>query len=75
MLTRLSADAVVDKDRSIDFYEASIAVDSALLPAQMAGSLQPGIPLDVIVVTRARRLAGCLFEPVRDMMRGAMSEG
>ena len=75
MLRRLSADAAVDKGRNLNFYEASIAVDSALLPAQMAERLQPGMPLDVIVVTRAGHLAGCLFEPVRDMMRGAMSEG
>lgn len=74
VLTRLSADAVVDKDRNISFYEASIAVDHALLPARVAGSLQPGMPVDVIVVTRARSLADYLFEPVRDMMRGAMTE-
>jgi hypothetical protein len=42
---------------------------------QVAGKLQPGIPVDVIVVTRARSLADYLFEPVRDIMRGAMSEG
>lgn len=75
VLTRLSADAVVDKDRNTSFYEASIAVDGAFLPVQVAGRLQPGMPVEVIVVTRARSLASYLFEPVRDMMRGAMSEG
>lgn len=75
VLTRLSADAVIDKERNISFYEASIAVDRALLPARVAGSLQPGMPVDVIVVTRARSLADYLLEPVRGMLRGAMSEG
>lgn len=73
-LARLSADAIADKNSGASYYEAIIEVDPAGLPARVASSMQPGVPVEAIVITAPRTLADYLLEPVRDLMRGAMSE-
>lgn len=73
-LARLSADAVTDRNAGISFYAATIEVDAARLPDRVAQSLQPGLPVEAVVITAPRSLGDYLFEPFRDMLRGAMSE-
>lgn len=71
-VTRLSADAIVDRD--VSFYKASIDVDGNALPSRIAKGLQPGMPVEVMVVTQKRSLLDYLWEPVREMARGSMRE-
>lgn len=74
VVARLSADALIDAERNVSFYRASIDVDIASLPPRIAAGLQPGMPVEAVVVTHERSLADYLWEPVRGLMRGAMSE-
>jgi HlyD family secretion protein len=72
MVARLSVDAITENN--VSFYKAGVDVDGASLPARIAKSLQPGMPADIVVVTRHRSLMDYLLEPVREMMRGSMRE-
>ncbi|WP_237153025.1 HlyD family type I secretion periplasmic adaptor subunit [Oryzibacter oryziterrae] len=73
-IARISADAVTDDVARTTYYSAEIDVSLTDLPPRLAGRLQPGMPAEVIVITRARSLVDYLLDPWRQMMQVAMTE-
>ena len=73
-VSRISADAVTDEKRGVSFYSATIRVDTHTLPHTVARALQPGLPVDAIIITEPRTLGDYLLEPIRAALKGAMTE-
>lgn len=73
-LVRVSADALTDERTGQSYYSARVAVDGAQLRALKDVHLQPGMPVETLIVTGERTLLTYLIQPIEDSFRRAFHE-
>lgn len=73
-LVRVSADALTDERTGQPYYSARVAVDGAQLRALKDVHLQPGMPVETLIVTGERTLLTYLIQPIEDSFRRAFRE-
>jgi HlyD family secretion protein len=70
----ISADALVDEVTRQPYYAARVRIDQASIPAELAGTLVPGMPADVLISTGERTVLRYLLGPLSDAMARSMRE-
>jgi HlyD family secretion protein len=74
-LERISADAVSDdKGGGQPYYSAKVVIDPASIAPEVAQSLVPGMPADVLIVTGERTMLQYLVGPMLDKLALGMRE-
>lgn len=71
---RVSADVLADDRNGQHYYLARVAVDATELAALDHVHLQPGLPVDTLIVTGERTVLGYLLQPLEDSFRKAFRE-
>lgn len=74
MLTRVSADAVVEERTGTTYFTATVEVDAAQFRHLPYVKLYPGMPVDVSIVTGERTMLEYLFQPFADSFAHAFQE-
>ena len=72
----VSADSLVDDESPTKqhYYSAKVIIDQKTIPAEIAGSLVPGMPADVVIITGERTLLQYLLGPVIQRLTVGMRE-
>ena len=72
----VSADSLVDDESPTKqhYYKAKVIIDQKTIPAEIAGSLVPGMPADVVIITGERTLLQYLLGPVIQRLTVGMRE-
>ena len=62
----VSADSLIDDESQTKqhYYSAKVTIDQKTIPAEIAGTLVPGMPADVVIITGERTLLQYLLGPV-----------
>jgi HlyD family secretion protein len=74
VVTRLSPDAVRDKDTGQFYYTARISPDSDELARLTDQKLVPGMPVEAFIETSSRSALSYLTKPLTDQFRRALRE-
>ena len=70
----VSADALVDKETGISYYEAHVSIPPDQLAQIGDVALQPGMPAEVLIVTGERTFFRYAIAPLTDSFFRAMHE-
>jgi HlyD family secretion protein len=70
----VSADTLIDENTRQPFYAARVRIDFHDLPQNIATTLVPGMPADVLIATGERTSLQYLLAPVRDALSKSMRE-
>jgi HlyD family secretion protein len=73
-VVKLSADALTDPERRINYYAADIRIDASELAKLQEIELYPGMPAEVMIVTGERTFLQYLLQPVTDSFHRAFRE-
>jgi HlyD family secretion protein len=73
-LVSLSADAVNDEQTHQPYYAAKVVIDQGTIRPDIAKSLVPGMPADVIITTGERTVLQYLVGPLLDKLALGMRE-
>ncbi|MGX5848280.1 HlyD family type I secretion periplasmic adaptor subunit [Mesorhizobium sp. PL10] len=74
VLTRVSADAMVEEHSGTTYFNATVEVNADQLKELPHVKLYPGMPVDVSIVTGQRTLLDYLFQPFADSLAHAFRE-
>ncbi len=74
VVTRLSPDAVRDKDTGQFYYTARIAPDNGDLARLVDQKLVPGMPVEAFIETSPRTALSYLTKPLTDQFERAFRE-
>ena len=72
----VSADSLVDDESQTKqrYYSAKVTIDQKTIPAEIAGTLVPGMPADVVIITGERTLLQYLLGPVVQRLTTGLRE-
>jgi len=72
----VSADSLVDDESQTKqrYYSAKVTIDQKTIPAEIAGTLVPGMPADVVIITGERTLLQYLVGPVMQRLTTGLRE-
>ncbi len=72
----VSADSLVDDESQTHqrYYAAKVTIDQRTIPAEIAGTLVPGMPADVVIITGERTLLQYLVGPLVQRLAVGMRE-
>jgi HlyD family type I secretion membrane fusion protein len=73
-VTVVSADRITDPKTGQSYFEAEVALRKDRADGALLRRLGPGMPVEVIVPTKARTVFDYLVGPLRESYRGAMRE-
>ena len=72
----VSADSLADDESQTHahYYAAKIMIDQRTIPAEIAGTLVPGMPAEVVIITGERTLLQYLVGPLAQRLTAGMRE-
>ena len=70
----VSADALVDKESGISYYEARVSIPPDQLEQFSGAALQPGMPAEVLIITGQRTFFRYAIAPLTDSFFRALHE-
>lgn len=73
-LVNVSADVLFEQKQNLPYYKASVEVTEEGMKALRHHQIRPGMPAEVFMRAGERTFLSYLFKPLKDRIRGALTE-